>query len=88
MKAIKTAFSGKRIGYPKIGAGLAGGDWDIIYPIICEELAGEHHTLWSIEGLKPKYLFFWGHTPSPTGEVTKSCLSQWYDSPFTVDGLH
>jgi predicted NAD-dependent protein-ADP-ribosyltransferase YbiA (DUF1768 family) len=40
------------------------------------------------EGLKPKYLFFWGHTPSPTGEVTKSCLSQWYDSPFTVDGLH
>ena len=41
MKAIKTAFS---LGYPKIGAGLAGGDWDIIYPIICEELAGEHHT--------------------------------------------
>jgi ribA/ribD-fused uncharacterized protein len=40
------------------------------------------------EGLKPKYLFFWGHTPSPTGEVTKSCLSQWYESPFTVDGLH
>ena len=44
MKAIKVAFSGKRIGYPKIGAGLAGGDWDVIYPIICEELAGEHHT--------------------------------------------
>lgn len=44
MKAIKTAFSGQRIGYPKIGAGLAGGNWDIIYPIICEELAGEHHT--------------------------------------------
>jgi predicted NAD-dependent protein-ADP-ribosyltransferase YbiA (DUF1768 family) len=40
------------------------------------------------EGLKPKYLFFWGHTPSPAGEVTKSCLSQWYDSPFTVDGWH
>jgi ribA/ribD-fused uncharacterized protein len=39
------------------------------------------------QGLKPKYLFFWGHTPSPTGEVTKSCLSQWYDSPFVIDGL-
>jgi hypothetical protein len=24
---------------------LAGGDWNIIYAIICEELAGEHHTL-------------------------------------------
>ena len=44
MKAIKVAFSGKKIAYPKIGAGLAGGDWDIIYPIICEELAGEEHT--------------------------------------------
>lgn len=44
MKAIKTAFLGKRIGYPKIGAGLAGGDWAVIYPIICEELAGEDHT--------------------------------------------
>jgi len=43
MKTIKVKFSGKRIGYPKIGAGLAGGDWDIIYPIICEELAGEDH---------------------------------------------
>lgn len=43
MKAIKVAFSGKKIAYPKIGAGLAGGDWRIIYPIICEELAGEDH---------------------------------------------
>ena len=39
------------------------------------------------EGFTPKYLFFWGNTPSLTGEVTKSCLSQWYDSPFTIDGL-
>ena len=44
MKVIKQQFTGKKIAYPKIGAGLAGGDWDIIYPIICEELAGEHHT--------------------------------------------
>jgi len=32
-----------------------------------------------------KYVFFWGHTQKP-GQVTKTCFSQWYDSPFTVDG--
>ena len=42
---IKKTFSGKRIGYPKIGAGLAGGDWQIISAIIDEELAGEDHCL-------------------------------------------
>ncbi len=45
MKAIKTRYSGRRIGYPKIGAGLAGGDWQVIAAIIEEELAGEDHTL-------------------------------------------
>lgn len=44
MQAIKREFSGQRIGYPKIGAGLAGGDWNIISEIIREELAGEDHT--------------------------------------------
>ncbi len=43
-KKIKKEFSGKRIGYPKIGAGLAGGDWNIISKIIDEELEGEDHT--------------------------------------------
>ena len=42
---IKTNFAGKRIGYPLIGAGLAGGDWDVISQIITEELDGENHTL-------------------------------------------
>ena len=32
-----------------------------------------------------KYLFFWGHQ-KPTSGVSKSCFSQWYDSPFEVDG--
>lgn len=41
---VKDNFSGQRIGYPAIGAGLAGGDWNIIYPIIKEELKGEDHT--------------------------------------------
>ena len=42
---IKSEFSGLLIGYPKIGAGLAGGDWHIILKIIDEELAGEDHCL-------------------------------------------
>lgn len=42
---IKTDFSGKKIGYPMIGAGLAGGDWSIISAIIDEALEGEDHTV-------------------------------------------
>lgn len=34
-----------------------------------------------------EYLYFWGHQPSKDGKVTKSCLSQWYESSFTVDGI-
>lgn len=34
------------IHYPKIGAGLGGGDWDIINNIICEELKDHEHNLW------------------------------------------
>lgn len=45
MRRIKTQFSGRRIAYPKIGAGLARGDWSRIARIIDEELAGETHTL-------------------------------------------
>ncbi|MDQ1812125.1 macro domain-containing protein [Massilia sp. CCM 9210] len=44
MKTVKSTFPGKRIGYPKIGAGLAGGDWEVIRAIIDEELAGENHA--------------------------------------------
>ena len=43
--SIKTDFTGKRIGYPLIAAGLAGGDWDVISQIIDDELDGENHTL-------------------------------------------
>ena len=42
---VKERFSGKTIGYPLIGAGLAKGDWTIISSIIDEELSGEDHTL-------------------------------------------
>ncbi len=43
-RKVKERFSGKRIGYPKIGAGLAGGDWQRISTIIDEELAEEDHS--------------------------------------------
>ncbi len=42
---VKTNFSGKKIAYPRIGAGLAGGDWKKISEIIVHQLAGEDHTL-------------------------------------------
>lgn len=45
MRAIKTDFSGKKIGLPFIGAGLAKGDWGIISDIISEELDGEDVTV-------------------------------------------
>lgn len=35
---------------------------------------------------KVKYLFFWGHTPNKDGSIGKSCLSQWWEEPFTVEG--
>lgn len=43
-KRVKNQFSGQRIGYPALGAGLAGGDWAIISAIISAELRGEDHT--------------------------------------------
>lgn len=44
-RQIKIQFSGRRIGYPRIGAGMAKGDWNVISKIISEELSGEDHTL-------------------------------------------
>lgn len=38
MRKINHIFKGKRIGLPKIGSGLAGGDWNIIKEIIINEL--------------------------------------------------
>ncbi|WP_073950323.1 NADAR family protein [Streptomyces kebangsaanensis] len=38
-------------------------------------------------GRPVKYLHFWGHRPRPDGRVGASCLSQWWPSPFVVDGV-
>ena len=45
MREVKLQFSGKRIGYPRIGAGLARGNWEVLEKIIRQELKGEAHTL-------------------------------------------
>ncbi|MFJ2841384.1 NADAR family protein [Streptomyces griseofuscus] len=37
-------------------------------------------------GSRIKYLHFWGHRPRPDGTIGPSCLSQWWPSPFVVDG--
>lgn len=37
-------------------------------------------------GFIPKYLFFWGHQSSQN-IISKSCLSQWYPSPFEIDNV-
>lgn len=38
-------------------------------------------------GATVKYLHFWGHRPLPSGRLGPGCLSQWWPSPFTVDGV-
>jgi O-acetyl-ADP-ribose deacetylase (regulator of RNase III) len=45
MAHVKRDFGDRKVGYPRIGAGLAGGDWDTISAIINEELDGVDHTL-------------------------------------------
>lgn len=38
-------------------------------------------------GARIKYLHFWGHRPRPDGRTGASCLSQWWPSPFVIDGV-
>ena len=45
MREVGGVFRDSRVGYPQIGAGLAGGRWEVIAPIIEEELNGLQHTL-------------------------------------------
>lgn len=34
-----------------------------------------------------KYIYFWGHQPRSDGSIDKSCFSQWWQSPFTIDNV-
>ncbi len=38
-------------------------------------------------GQPADYLFFWGHQPRPDGTTGPECLSQWWPSQFSVDGI-
>ena len=38
-------------------------------------------------GATPKWLMFWGHQPQRDGSIGPGSLSQWWPSPFTVDGV-
>lgn len=38
-------------------------------------------------GARVRYLHFWGHRALPDGRIGASCLSQWWPSPFVVDGV-
>ncbi|TGE10420.1 NADAR family protein [Hymenobacter fodinae] len=51
----------------------------------------KYSTSWLLDeltqGHRLKYLFFWGHQPSKSGELTKSCFSQWWLADFVVTGI-
>jgi ribA/ribD-fused uncharacterized protein len=51
----------------------------------------KYDLTWLIEEYKQgktlKYVFFWGHQPSPDGSITASCFSQWWQSAFVVAGI-
>lgn len=38
-------------------------------------------------GRTVKYVRFWGHQPQRDGSIGRGCLSQWWLSPFRVEGL-
>jgi O-acetyl-ADP-ribose deacetylase (regulator of RNase III) len=44
-RGIAIAFPGAKIGYPAIGCGLAGGDWNIVSKIIDTRLVNHEHFL-------------------------------------------
>ena len=39
------------------------------------------------QGEKLKFIFFWGHSNKNNEEVGKFIFSQWWEAPFTVDGI-
>ncbi len=39
------------------------------------------------QGKELQTLFFWGHTPSKDGNISASCLSQWWMSDFIIEGI-
>lgn len=50
-----------------------------------------YSTSWLLDQLahsqRVKYLLFWGHQPSKSGDITKTCFSQWWLADFVVAGV-
>lgn len=67
-KRVKEAFSGKRIGLPLIGAGLADGNWGIIKELIGDAFHGEDVTV---------VVFREGVSPDPEPETGKEEKLPW-----------
>lgn len=42
---------------------------------------------WLLSQTKVEYLFFWGHQPSRDGSIIKTCMSQWWPSEFSENGI-
>ncbi|MFL5730576.1 MAG: NADAR family protein [Cytophagaceae bacterium] len=40
------------------------------------------------KGENPKFLFFWGHQPAKNGQLSATCFSQWWISPFEHEGIN
>lgn len=40
-----------------------------------------------LNGENAKYLFFWGHTNNSSRITNKTCFSQWFNSPFEINGV-
>ncbi|MGW7444526.1 NADAR family protein [Kitasatospora sp. NPDC054795] len=47
----------------------------------------EELTALMADGLRPKWVMFWGHTERKGGGTRQECLSQWWPGEFTVDRL-
>lgn len=37
--------------------------------------------------LNKEFLFFWGHQPARDGSIIKTCMSQWWPSSFSENGI-
>lgn len=53
-----------------------------------EPLSRESLLIAIQSGVRPKWSFFWGHSPTKEGLINKSCFSQWWEGhPFEVQGI-
>lgn len=71
------------VGSARLGAGrLVAGRLVAMLPLSLEALHQAHRA-----GRTFIFRPFYGHQPGAPGDLTESCLSQWWRSRFIVDGL-